>query len=157
MASVEVSEATRVILGQEPRLLNRILHCDIGNMDFQTVEVSKAENCPVCGSSPSGPPMQLGRELVREICGRDGKRVFVITPRRDLRLDLDDVHQLLNSHGFKTRVKGDLGITFEYGPNKDIASILTSGIMIIESTENKEWARAFYDKTVVDELRVPRI
>ena len=69
MASVEVSEATRIIMGQEPRLLNQILHCDIGNMDFQTVEVSEAENCPVCGSNPSDHPMRLERELVGEICG----------------------------------------------------------------------------------------
>ena len=156
IASVEVSEATRVILGQEPRLANKILHCDIGNMEFETVEVLRAENCAVCGSRPSGPLIQLKHDLVSEICGRDGKRVFVITPRRDLELDLNRACLVLNSRGLKTKVKGDLGITFEYGPNKDIASILTSGIMIIESSETKEWARGFYDRTVIDELRVPR-
>jgi len=125
-------------------------------MEFETVEISKAENCPVCGSSPSGPPMPLGKDLLTEICGRDGRRVFVITPRTDLQLDMYETGLLLNREGFGTKVKGHLGITFEYGSEGQAASILASGIMVIESSENERWAKDFYNKIVVDELKVPR-
>src|SRR3972149_232305 len=71
-ASVEVSEATRIIVGKEPRLANKILHCDIGDMTFEEVEISKAENCPVCGSKASVAPIPLKQKLVTETCGRKG-------------------------------------------------------------------------------------
>ncbi len=48
IASVEVSEAIRIILGEKPLLANKILHCDIGNLEFEKIEISKAGNCPVC-------------------------------------------------------------------------------------------------------------
>ena len=155
VASVEVSEAVSIILGQEPRLANKILHCDIRNMEFETVEISKAENCPVCGSTPSSPPMPLRQDLLTEICGRDGKRVFVITPRTDLALELDDVDLLLKRLGFKSKVKGNFGIAFEYGSKSETVSLLASGVMIVESSRNEEWTKDFYGKIVVEGLGVP--
>ena len=155
VASVEVSEAVNIVLGQEPRLANKILHCDIRNMEFEAVEISKAENCPVCGSTPSSPLMPLRQDLLTEICGRDEKRVFVVTPRTDLALELDDVDLLLKRLGFKSKVKGNFGIAFEYGSKGETASLLTSGIMIVESSRNEEWTKGFYEKMVVEGLGVP--
>ena len=155
IASVEVSEAMRIILGDKPHLANKILHCDIGDMKFDEVEISKAENCPVCGSKPSGSPMPLKQKLVTEVCGREGKKVFVITPRRKLELDMDELYSFLKNNGFKVRVKADLGLTFNGGLN-GTASILKSGIMIIEGADNEKEAYDFYSKIVIDELKVSR-
>lgn len=85
----------------------------------------------------------------------DGKRVFVITPRTDLALELDDVDLLLKRLRLKSKVKGNFGIAFEYGSKGEKASLLASGLMIVESSGNEEWAKGFYSKTVVDGLGVP--
>ena len=155
ISSIEVSEATRIILGEKPRLANKILHCDIGGMIFEEIEVSKADNCPVCGSKPSGPPMPLEQKLVAEICGREGKRVFIITPRRNLELNMDKLYLLLERDGFKIKVKADLGVAFD-GDLHGTTSILKSGIMIIEGANSEKEAYEFYSKIVIDELKVPR-
>jgi len=154
VASVQVSEATRIILGKDPWLANKVLHCDIGDMKFEEVEISKAENCSVCGSKPSGPPMALKQKLITEFCGRGGKRVFAITPKRDLKLNMTKLHSLLMNNGFKIKVKADLGITFDNG-FKETASILKSGIMIIEGTNSEKEAYNFYSKIIVDGLKIP--
>ena len=155
IASIEVSEATRIILGKKPRLANKLLHCDIWHMEFEEVEIIKAEDCPVCGSKPSSPPMPLRQRLVTELCAREGKRTFVITPRGNLALDLDELYSLLATNGFEVKVKADLGITFDSG-QKRTASILKSGIMIIESAADEEEAYNFYGQIIIDELQISR-
>jgi molybdopterin/thiamine biosynthesis adenylyltransferase len=155
IASIEVSEAVRIILGEKPRLANRLLHCDIGRLEFEEIEIAQTEDCPVCGPAPSGPAMPLKQELVTELCARAGRRSFVITPKRDLALGMDELYSLLAREGFKVRVKADLGITFDSGP-KGTASLLKSGIMIIEDAANEEGVRDLYGKLVVDGLKVSR-
>jgi len=154
IASIEVSEAIRIILREKPRLVNKILHCDIGDMILEEVEISKVDNCPVCGSKPSGSPMALKQKLVTEICGREGKRVFVITPRRNLELNVNELFLLLKNNGLKIKVKADLGVTFDNGLN-GTASILKSGIMIIDGISNESEAYDFYSKIIINELKVP--
>jgi len=155
IASVEVSEAVRIILGEKPRLANKILHCDVGNMEFEEVEISKAENCPVCGSSPLGPPMRLKQKLVTEVCGREGKRVFVITPKENLKLNMSELYSHIKDMGFNIKVRADLGLTFDAGL-KSAASILKSGIMIIEGVDGEKEAYNLYKKIIIDGLNVSK-
>ncbi len=156
IASIEVSEAVRIILGERPRLAGKILHCDIKELEFEELEISRADNCPVCGSKPSGQPMKLKRKLVAEICGREGKRVFVITPRKDLKLNMEQLYLFLKGEGFKVKVKANLGLTFDNGL-KGTASILRSGIMIVDGLSSEEEAYNFYKKIIVDGLKVPTV
>lgn len=155
IASIEVSEATRMILGEKPRLANKILHCDIKHLHFEAVEVSRAEDCPVCGSKPSGPAMPLQEELVTELCAREGRRSFVVTPRSDLALDIDQLHSLLTRSGLEIKVQADLGITFDAGP-QGTASLLRSGIMIIEGASDEQEVKDFYERLVIEGLSVER-
>jgi adenylyltransferase/sulfurtransferase len=156
IASVEVSEAVRIILREQPRLANRMLHCDVGNMEFEEVEISKAENCPVCGPKPSGPPMPLKQKLVTEVCGRKGRRVFVVTPRRDLELNMNRLYSLLEDGGFEIKVRAELGVTFNNSGLKGAVSILKSGIMIIEGLNNEKEAYDLYSKIIIDGLKISR-
>ena len=153
IASIEVAEAVRVITGKPPRLANKLLVCDIGQMTFDETPVSRAENCPVCGSKPTGAPKPLKRELIEEICGRGGKRAFIITPRKNLELNMKELHETLKRR-FNIKVKANLGITFNRN-QKTTATILKSGIMIIEGISDKEKALKFYNKIIVDALKVP--
>jgi len=154
VASIEVAEAVKILLGEPPRLANMLLHCDVGYMTFEETHVFRVENCPVCGSKPSGPPMPLKQELIEEICGRGGRRVFVITPRKNLELNMADIYKFLRKNDFNIKVKADLGITFDHG-HKGNGSILKSGIMIIEGVDDKEGAFDLYNRIVIDGIGVP--
>jgi len=154
IASIEVSEATRIFLGETPRLANKLLHCDIETMTFEKVKVSQAENCPVCGSKSLGPPTPLRQEVIEEICGRGGKRTFIITPKKNLELDTERVRKSLVKRGFNVDVNAKIGVTFNC-EHRFTASILKSGIMIIEGPDNQEEAFNLYRNIVVDHFKVP--
>jgi molybdopterin/thiamine biosynthesis adenylyltransferase len=154
IASIEVSEATRVLLNQRPRLAGKLLICDLDSLDFQMIELSRVDNCPVCGSRPSPPAAAPERRLVTELCSRQGRRTFVITPPRDLSLDIDRVHELVASSGYEIRVTGRLGTTFNRGSD-GVASLLTSGIMIVEGARDEQEASDLYRSLVNQGLGTP--
>jgi len=153
IASIEVSEATKIILGQEPRLANKLLHCDIGHLEFEEVQLARAEDCPACGPEPPSSETSAREQLVTELCAREGRRTFVITPRRDLELDLGRVHSLLTRNAFEVQIKGDLGVTFDRGA-KGSASLLVSGVMVIEDAADEEEAYDLYRQLVVEGLNI---
>jgi len=154
VASIEVSEAIKIILGEQPLLANRILHCDLGNLSFEKIELSKADSCPVCGSNPVETPHPLPHRTVTELCGRRGNRAFLISPARTFELDMDVLSSSLKNNGFQIETRGNLGLTFKFGFDGQ-ASILKSGIMIIEGVTNEKQALGFYNKLLSEEIEVP--
>ncbi len=150
-ASVEVAEAVRLLLGKPPHLANKLFHCDISEMTFEEVEIAKADNCPVCGSNPASPPLPLKHQVVSEICGRKGKKVFVINPQKELQLSIAGLCVSAEKEGFKIKVRGELGVSF--GNDADLAvSILKSGIAIIEGADSAEEAYKL-GESIVKELK----
>jgi TATA-box binding protein (TBP) (component of TFIID and TFIIIB) len=97
--------------------------------------------------------MPLKRELVKEICGRNGKKAFVIIPRKNLQLNLTELQQYLTNNNFKVKISASLGLTVEKGQIS--ASILKSGVTIIEGLKEKQEAKNFFRKTLVDGLGIP--
>ena len=154
IASVEVSEGIRILIGKQPRLANKLLYCDIGHVEFNEVQISKVEKCPVCGSKPSGSPTPLRRQLVEEICGRSGKKVFAIVPKKNLEINLLDLQDYLEKKKFNLKVKANLGVTFDH-ENEVTVSILKSGIMIIEGAKEKEDALNLFSDLIVNRLDIP--
>jgi len=144
IASLEVSEAIRILTGKQPRLANKLLHFDLDEMEFNEIQLSKVDSCPVCGSHPSGSPMPLKRELVEEICGRKGRKVFVIVPEEKLDVNLVDLKSYLAKKGFSIKVEAKLGLTF--GLHDVKASVLKSGIVILEGIKEKEQALKFFSE-----------
>lgn len=48
IASVEVSEAIRLLIGQEPCLANKLFNFDLNGLEINVISLSKVESCPVC-------------------------------------------------------------------------------------------------------------
>ncbi len=145
IASLEVSEAIRILAGKQPRLANRLLHFDLDAMEFNEIRLSKVETCPVCGSKPSGSPMPLKRELVEEICGRKGKKVFVVVPDKNLDVNFVDLKNYLKKKSYTIKVEANLGLTFSL-PHDVKATVLKSGIMILEGIKEKDEALKFFSE-----------
>ncbi len=155
IASIEVSEAVRLILGEKPNLAGKILHCDIDDLVFEEIVVSRAENCPVCGSKSSRSPMSLDERTITESCSRNGKRVFVITPREDLNLDMNRLLALAKKVGYEIKIESKLGLRFAKD-SKRVASVLKSGVMIIEGADDEDNAYSFYEDLISENLGTPK-
>ena len=142
IASLEISEAIRILTGKQPRLANKLLNFDLDELEFNVINLSKVNCCPVCGSHPSRSPVSLKHELVAEICGRKGKKVFVIVPEESLDINLVELNSYLTKKGFSIKVEGKLGLTFNL---KDVkASVLKSGVTILEGVKKKDEALKFF-------------
>lgn len=142
IASLEVSEAIRILVGKQPRLANKLLHFDLNELEFNEISLKNVESCPVCGSHPSSSPMSLKHELVEEICGRKGKKVFVVVPKKSMDINLGDVKNYLKKKGFGLKIEAELGLTFDSSEVK--ASVLKSGIIILEGLKEKDEALKFF-------------
>ncbi|MBN1784856.1 MAG: HesA/MoeB/ThiF family protein [Candidatus Bathyarchaeota archaeon] len=144
IASLEVSEAIKILTGRQPRLANKLLHFDLDEIEFNEINLQKVESCPVCGAHPSGSPRPLKKELVEEICGRTGKKVFVVVPEKSMEINLADLKNYLKKKGFSLTVGAELGLTFGWGDVK--ASILKSGITILEGIKEKDKALKLFNE-----------
>ena len=144
IASIQVSEAIRILLGLDPNLAGQLLFCDLGDLSFERIGIRRVDTCPVCGTKPE--PKELITPVLQEICGRDSKRVFVFTPDEDLDVNLESVNSYLLESGYNLLVKGKLGTTF-MGENVK-ASTLKSGVIILEGPQNMQEAM-----TIINALR----
>ena len=143
-----------VIIHKAGDVIPEIVSVVMDKRDGSQKEFKMPGKCPVCGSTPSESPMPLKRELVEEICGRSGKKVFVIIPRKNLQMNLNELQPYLKKNGFKIKINASLGLTFD--KDKEVsASILKSGVMIIEGLKEKQEALNFFRETLVDGLGIP--
>jgi len=154
VASVQVVETVKLLLGKQPSLKNKLLYCDISFMRFEEVEVARAETCPVCGSQPKAAPTPLKHVLIEEGCGRNKRRVFVAVPKDNLNLEMKRIVDLLKREGVRLNVEAKFGVTFTTKEGI-FASILESGIMIVEGTNSEKETLDFYKGIVVDKMGIP--
>lgn len=143
IASLEVSEAIRILTCKQPRLANRLLYFDLDEIEFNEIILSKVEFCPVCGSDSVRSPMSLKKGLVEEICGRGGRKVYIVVPDENLKVNLNELRSYLKRKGFSIKAEGKLGLTFVKGDFLR-ASVLKTGILILEGVKEKGDALKFF-------------
>jgi molybdopterin-synthase adenylyltransferase len=139
IASLEVSEAIRLLTGKEACLVNKLLYFDLEELEFNEVQLSKVKACPVCGK---GSVDLAKHELVEEICGRNGKRVFVFVPEGTPQIVLKEASKELQNKGFRIEVEAALGLTAVSGDVK--ISVLKSGVTVVEGVSDKDEASSLF-------------
>jgi adenylyltransferase/sulfurtransferase len=132
VSSVQVSEAVRVLTGREPKLFNKLLYIDLREFEFNILDIPMLESCKVCGTKPDGAPQKVEDRFFEETCARDGRRNFVISPKKRLDIDMNRLATIIEQKGMRLKTSGQLGITFEKS-DKITACILKSGIMIAQT------------------------
>jgi adenylyltransferase/sulfurtransferase len=161
VSSVQVSEAVRLIIGQKPKLYNKLLYIDLREFEFNILEMQSVDSCRVCGTQPDGSPEEITDRFFEETCARDGRRNFVLSPKDRITIDLKKLGKLLNKRRFPIQSAGQLGTTFN--PSNDIqACILKSGIMIAQTPpdskeEIKDRVFDIYRSILVDGLGQSRV
>jgi hypothetical protein len=125
---------------------NKLVFCDLEDLSLEKINLAMVDACPVCGAKPTLAPRPIEYEPVKEICGREGRRVFVFTPDEDLDYDLEALNRNLRALSYDIVVEASLGTTFSKGPVK--GSILKSGVAILEGTDGVDEAAELRDRIV---------
>ena len=133
VTAVQVFEGVSILVGHEPKLLNKLLYIDLGNLKFHTINISASENCPICGISSSALPMQIEDRFFEETCARDGRRNFIISPKERIEVDVEKLRKVLAKRGLRIKKASNFGILFEQRSDMT-TSILKSGIMIVQTS-----------------------
>ncbi len=142
IASIQVSEAVRLILGKKPNLAGKLLYFDLGDLSMERIDLAKAESCGVCGF---GERRHAESDAVEEVCGRAGKRVFIITPRSLAGLNLDAIERRLDDSRLLKTQKTRLGLTLE-GAKGLTGSVFATGVAVFEGAESRLDAVKIYEK-----------
>jgi len=144
IASVQVSETIRLLLGEPPVLANKLLFADLKELSIEKVQLARAENCRVC-SGDLGPVKAAPDEThVEEICGREGRRVWIFSPEYEIDIDLGEINTILDELGYTITAEGRLGTSFKHENVK--GSILSSGVTVIEGVRDREAAENLRDR-----------
>ena len=154
VSSLQISEAIKILLGKKPYLTGKLLYVDLTNMSLNEIDIAQINNCPVCGVDPVMSPLLIQQKFIEEMCGRGGKKTFIITPKENLELNLDNLYKSFCEQGVRIEVKADLGLSVSYRKGITL-NILTSGIMIAKGLHNADDVLKIYSKEIVNNLKIP--
>ena len=143
VGGLEVSEATKVVMGREPALSGTIMHIDIGqSLAFTTTRTFRAEECPVCGTGKEQ-AVKVGSIIMEELCGRaGGKRTFSITPVASFEVDPARLLEAGRRHSMKVENQGELGTSLRNG--EVYVSILQKGSAVVVGVRDEKDAVSLY-------------
>ncbi len=159
VSSIQVSEAIRVLCGQQPKLYNKLLYIDLRNFEFNLLAIPPLDTCKVCGPKSEGLPEIYEDRFFEETCARDGKRNFVLSPRARIEIDLQRFKTILTRRELEINSAGRLGTSFNVTP-QITGCMLKSGILNAQAPPEleqgvKQVLFDFYRSILVDELEYP--
>lgn len=149
VAGIQVSEAIKIITGQQPMLVNRLLYIDLNELSFDRVQMFRQDECPACGTARKESNLVASQLIIEELCGRDrGKRTWTVTPAEPAPISLPSIIKNAESLGYQVKTRGNLGITAVNSGRMSV-SFLSSGAATIVGATDEEDAIKIY-KTFVD-------
>jgi len=149
VAGIQVSEAIKIITGQQPTLVNRLLYIDLNELSFDRVQMFRQDECPACGTARKESNLVASQLIIEELCGRDrGKRTWTVTPAEPAPISLPSIIKNAESLGYQVKTRGNLGIT-AINSGRMSVSFLSSGAATIVGAKDEEDAIKIY-KTFVD-------
>jgi len=158
VSGVQVSETIKIITGQQPTLVNKLLYIDLNELSFDKIHVFRQEECPSCGSKKEIKEVKVIAQqqlIIEELCGRDsGKRTYTVTPSElSSPISLIGIVKNAQALGYQVKTRGNLGITaISNNAGKLSVSFLTSGAATIVGAKDEEDALSIYN-TFVKEIK----
>ena len=159
VAGVQVSEAVKILTGQHPTLVNKLLYIDLNELSFDKIQMFRNEECSSCGPKKESMKEELVLQaeelIIEELCGRErGKRTYTVTPSElSSPISLIEIVKNAESLGYQVKTKGNLGITaISNNGGKLSVSFLTSGAATIVGARDEEDALSIY-RTFLKDLK----
>ncbi len=148
VAGIQVSEAVKIIKGDQPTLVNKLLYIDLSELSFDRVQMFRQDECPSCGTARKDNKLVAQQLIIEELCGRDrGKRTWTVTPAEPVPVNLVGIVKNAESLGYQVKTRGNLGITAVNSGRMSV-SFLSSGAATIVGAKDEEDAIGIY-KTFV--------
>lgn len=150
VGGIQVSEAVKIITGQQPTLVNKLLYVDLNELSFEKVQIARQDECPACGTARTidGQQVTAKELIIEELCGRDrGKRTWTITPANPVPVNLGGISKTAETLGYQVRTRGTLGITATNASRMSV-SFLSSGAATIVGAKDEEEAVAVYNNFI---------
>lgn len=101
LGALQATEAIKLLLGQRPALLGRLLTFDALNMEFRSLQVARNEACPVCSGRAAAPriPRPAGSTVsVRDLPVSELRQWRDSSARRPLVLDVRQEREFRVAH-----------------------------------------------------------
>jgi molybdopterin-synthase adenylyltransferase len=171
VGGIQVSEVVKIVTGQKPTLLNKLMYIDLNDLSFDKILMYRQDDCPSCGPKRNLAE-QVSRKqdqtqiqvkeqglqqelIIEELCGRDrGKRTYTVTPADVTNpLSLLGVEKNAEQLGYTVKNRGKLGITaISDGSEREQLSVsfMTTGAATIVGAKNEEDALSIYKRFVSD-------
>jgi adenylyltransferase/sulfurtransferase len=142
IASLEVTEALKVLTGRGDELLRSLIMVDVWKGDFERVQMEKGTaSCPVCDEKQYDLlQAELGSEAV-VLCGRSAVQV---TPRPALELDVVSLAERLADAGLVSANEYLLRLEVEGAQ----LTVFGDGRTIVKGTSDPARARALFARYV---------
>ncbi len=135
IGALQAMETIKLLAGVGQTLKGKLLVCDLSDMDFTAIDISKSTRCPVCHGDLSE---VAGGERLVWLCGRDTAN---INPEKPLQLNLEEVYPALNKQ-FNVRLKSRLALMFNYKTYE--VSLFNGGRMLIKGVTEEKKALDIY-------------
>ena len=144
VAGIQVSEAIKIITGQQPTLVNKLMYIDLNELSFDKIQMFRQDECPACGSTRAEHKAIAEQLIIEELCGRDrGKRTWTVTPAEPIPVNLTGIAKNAELLGYQIRTRGNLGITATDSGRMSV-SFLSSGAATIVGAKDEEDAINVY-------------
>jgi len=137
VASIEVSEAVRLLTGKQPRLAGKLLIVDASTLSLDQILLNRDQRCPTCSGISEKPHRPSTRKSMEEQCSRDGRRTILITPEKWLEVDLAAATDNLTRLGYTVDKQGKLGVTLTDEKGLTV-SLLKTGVAIFQFPATKQ-------------------
>jgi adenylyltransferase/sulfurtransferase len=135
IGTLQAIETIKLLTGVGTTLKGKLMICDLSDMDFTTIDISKNTRCPVCQGEAKA--ITAGERLVW-LCG---KNTANINPEKPLKLNIEQAYPTVKKH-FKVRLKSQLALMFDYKGCE--VSLFNGGRMLIKGVANEKQALNAY-------------
>lgn len=145
IASIEVSEAIKIITGKDPAFKNKLLFFDLRNMLFETVEIKRSDSCETCSRSKVYHEKEISDDfIIEEVYSTRGLSYYIISPVNVFQLNFQK--ELLGEN-IKVKEKHRLSTVFLVNDRIEI-HLLKSGVGIIRGVRDKSEAFQNYVRII---------
>ncbi|MGC8662130.1 MAG: HesA/MoeB/ThiF family protein [Nitrososphaeria archaeon] len=126
IASLSVHEAINLLIGKNPSFASRLALVDLRSISFQSVDLKKGNDCPICSNGKFFKP---GEEEIELSCSKDGMATLFVNRPGDINIFNAELN--LQNSGFGVVDKGEYYVTFK---NDSVQGILfNTGYMVFQS------------------------
>ena len=141
VASLEVREAVLVASKKKPRLAGKLMHIDIETFSFESFEITKMEDCPICGTSEVALIERIKEISVTMVCTGS----FSISPPGILSLNFDEIENQFESQYEVTRRLRSLILENKEGIK---ITLMSRGNAVVEGVQTADEAASYYTSIV---------